>query len=335
MRSHNFQIRVTTGRLTLPAALFLSAACWLASALLLPAGQPEAVPATGLWQSLGTDGWPAWLSQALSFLLHGVAGWMLIGLNNTFAIIRMRASVQTAFYLLFVAACPLAHWLHAGNAGTIAALAALYFLFDSYQRKQPEGRLFHAFALLGLGSLAVPQLLGLVPVFWIGAYNFRALRFKSFCASLLGVCLPYWFLLGHAYFHGQMELFCLPFRELAHIEPWAPDYRPDTLAVLGYLFVLYVAASGHCLATGFEDKIRTRSYLHFLILLNFCLFTFIAWQPGPGTGLFPLLLAGNAFLAGHLFALTSSRASNLFFIAMLALLFLLFGFNVWTQWQIP
>ena len=331
MRARNFQNRFTTGRLTLPAVIITTVACWLLGALLLPQGLSGLATGSGLWQSLGTDGLPLWLSLALGLLLHGLTGWILIALNNAYAIIRMRASVQTAFYLLFVAACPLLYQLQAGNAGAIACMAALYFLLGSYRQRQPESMLFYAFALLGTGSLAVPQLTLLVPVFWIGAYNFRALRFKSFCASLLGWWLPYWFLLGHAYFHGQMELFCQPFRELVSLAPWSMDY--PTLLTLGYLLVLFAVATAHCLATGYEDKIRTRSYLHFVILLCVCLFAYIAWQPTKGADLLPVLLAGIGILAGHLFALSSTRASNVFFILALAALFLLFSFNAWTLWQ--
>ncbi len=332
MKARNFQSRFTTGRLTLPAAIAITVACWLVGALLLPQGAAHGASGSGLWQALGADRLPLWLSLALGLLLHGLTGWILIALNNAYAIIRMRASVQTAFYLLFVAACPLLHRLQAGGVAVAACMAALYFLLGSYRHRRPEGMLFYAFAMLGVGSLAVPQLTLLAPVFWIGAYNFRALRFKSFCASLLGWWLPYWFLLGHAYFHGQMELFCRPFRELAGFAPWSMDVH--VFATLGYLFVLFVAATAHCLATGYEDKIRTRSYLHFFILLCFCLLAYIAWQQsGRGVDLLPVLLAGNAILAGHLFALSSNRASNVFFIVMLAALMLLFGFNLWTLWQ--
>ena len=109
MRTRNFQNRFTTGRFTLPAVIAVAMACWLLGVLLLPPQVHQAPSGSGLWQSLGTDNLPLWLSLATSFLLHGLTGWILIELNNAYAIIRMRASVQTAFYLLFVSACPLLH----------------------------------------------------------------------------------------------------------------------------------------------------------------------------------------------------------------------------------
>ena len=108
------------------------------------------------------------------------------------------------------------------------------------------------------------------------------------------------------------------------------DFQPWELATLGYLFLLFIVSATHCLVAGYEDKIRTRSYLHFLIFLNFCLFAYVVLQPALSVHLLSLLLIGVSILAGHLFVLTNSRSSNLFFILSLIGLFALFGFNLWT-----
>lgn len=322
---------VTAGRFTLPATILVSAICWIVAALLLPENVEKGDGSYPLWNILNDISLPTWANQLASFLLYGVIGFLLIGLNNTFAIIRMRASVQTAFYFLLITACPgMHHRLYAGDLVAVAFLAALYFLFHSYQRKRPEADLLHSFACIGLSSLIYPQLTLLAPVFWIGAYSFQSLNGKSFFASLVGWSVPYWFLFGHAFFYGEMDLFYLPFRELITFRPVLFSFRPEEAVTLGYMFVLFAGCAGHCLASGYEDKIRTRSYLQFLILLTFCLFVYIALQPMPGIHLLPILLVGVSILAGHLFVLTENRGTNIFFICMLVGLFLLFGFNVWT-----
>ena len=99
---------------------------------------------------------------------------------------------------------------------------------------------------------------------------------------------------------------------------------------LGYLLVLFIVSAAHCLIAGYEDKIRTRSYLHFLILLNFCIFVYIGLQPVLSVHLMSFLLIGVSILAGHLFVLTNSRSSNIFFICAFIGLFILLGFNIWT-----
>ena len=313
----------------MPAAILISVACWLLSGALLPELQVQQSKYP-LWQTFCDLCIPNWGNQLSGFVLYAAIGYFLIQLNNTFAIIRMRASVQTSVYFLLISVCPYIHTLYAGDLAATAFLAALYFLFSSYQQARPMSSLFHAFVFIGLGSLLLPQLMFFIPVFWIGAYNFQSLHLKSFFASLAGWSVPYWFLLGYAFYYGQMELFYQPFRELASFTPVSFDFSPWEQATLGFLLMLFVVSSAHCLIAGYEDKIRTRSYLHFLILLNLCIFVYIGLQPALTIHLLSFLLIGVSILTGHLFVLTNSRSSNLFFIVTLIGLFILLGFNVWT-----
>lgn len=330
MRSKRLQNRITTGRLTLPTAILLSLFCWVLTSALLPE-IPVMKSGYPLWETVNTGYIPAWANAPLSFLLYGIIGYFLIELNNTFAIIRMRASVQTAIYFLLISVCPAMHQLYAGDIASVAFLISLFFLFKGYQHPHPAGIMFYSFLFIGAGSLFFPQLTLFIPLFWIGAYSFQALTPKSFFGSLVGWSLPYWFLLGHAYFYDEMGLFCQPFIELGTFQPITlQDFPLWEIATLGYLFVLFAVSSVHCLVAGYEDKIRTRSYLHFLIFLSFCIFGYILLQPAQTVHLLPLLLIGVSILTGHFVVLTNSRASNVFFICALAGLVLLFGFNIWT-----
>ena len=99
---------------------------------------------------------------------------------------------------------------------------------------------------------------------------------------------------------------------------------------LGYLLILFIVSAVHCIAAGFEDKIRTRAYLQFLIDLTIFLFLLIAIQPNYCNDLLPLLMISNSILIGHFFVLTNSKSSNVFFIISLVSLTLLFAFNIWT-----
>lgn len=125
MRTQRFQNRVTAGRFTLPVAILLSVACWILSAILLPDldVQKDNYP---LWNTFCNSCIPAWGNRLSSFILYSVIGYFLIGLNNAFAIIRMRASVQTGIYFLLISVCPSLHVLYAGDLAAIAFLIALF-----------------------------------------------------------------------------------------------------------------------------------------------------------------------------------------------------------------
>lgn len=334
MRNKKLQNQVTAGRFTLPVVILICTLCWVSTYFLFPdlMTAPTQENLSSFWQSARDFLLPGWAERIVSFLVYAVIGYFLIELNNQFGIIRMRASMQTAIYFLLVTACPEMHLLYAGDIAALAFLISIYFLFKSYQQSRAAGYLFYSFLFIGAGSILFPQLTVLSVLWLFEAYRFQALTPRSFCGALLGWILPYWMLFGHAFFYNEMELFYRPFIELTTfgdvfnlqiLQTWE-------LAVLGYLLVLFIVSAVHCIAAGFEDKIRTRAYLQFLIDLTIFLFLLIAIQPNYCSDLLPLLMISCSILIGHFFVLTNSKSSNVFFIVSLVSLILLFVFNIWT-----
>ena len=331
MRNKKLQNQVTAGRFTLPVVILICTLCWVSTYFLFPdlMTAPTQENLSSFWQSARDFLLPGWAERIVSFLVYAVIGYFLIELNNQFGIIRMRASMQTAIYFLLVTACPEMHLLYAGDIAALAFLISIYFLFKSYQQSRAAGYLFYSFLFIGAGSILFPQLTVLSVLWLFEAYRFQALTPRSFCG---GWMLPYWMLFGHAFFYNEMELFYRPFIELTTfgdvfnlqiLQTWE-------LAVLGYLLVLFIVSAVHCIAAGFEDKIRTRAYLQFLIDLTIFLFLLIAIQPNYCSDLLPLLMISCSILIGHFFVLTNSKSSNVFFIVSLVSLILLFAFNIWT-----
>ena len=334
MRNKRLQSQVTAGRWTLPAVIFICALCWVLTYFLFPDSIASTTPkdSSSFLQSTRDLLLPGWAERIVSFLVYAIIGYFLIELNNQFSIIRMRASMQTAIYFLLVTVCPGMHLLYIGDIVALGSLISIYFLFKSYQQTQAAGYLFYSFFFIGAGSILFPQFTILSVLWLLEAYRFQSLTPRSFCGALLGWMLPYWMLFGHAFFYDQMELFYHPFKELATfgdifnlqiLQPWE-------LATLGYLLVLFIVSAAHCVVAGFEDKIRTRAYLQFLIDVTLFLFVLIVLQPSQCSNLLPLLMISSSILIGHFFVLTNSKTSNVFFIISLVSLILLFSFNIWT-----
>lgn len=334
MRNKKLQNQITAGRLTLPVVILICTLCWVSVNFLFPGLITSATQEShsSFWQSVRDSLLPGWAEQIVSFLVYAAIGYFLIELNNQFGIIRMRASMQTVIFFLLVTVCPEMHLLYAGDLVALALLISTYFLFKSYQQSQSSGYLFYSFFFIGAGSILFPQLTVLSVLWLLEAYRFQSLTPRSFCAALIGWTLPYWMLFGHAFFYNEMDLFYRPFIELATFgEIFNLRVLPTwELIMLGYLLILFVVSAAHCIAAGFEDKIRTRAYLQFLIDLTVFLFLLIAIQPIYCDDLLPLLMVSCSILIGHFFVLTGSKSSNVFFIASLAGLILLFAFNVWT-----
>ena len=334
MRNKSLQNQVTTGRLTLPVVILICALCWVLTYFLFPdsIASTTSKDSSSFLQSTRDLLLPGWAERIISFLVCAIIGYFLIELNNQFSIIRMRASMQTAIYFLLVTVCPGMHLLYIGDIVALGSLISIYFLFKSYQQAQAAGYLFYSFFFIGAGSILFPQLTILSVLWLLESYRFQSLTPRSFCGALLGWMLPYWMLFGHAFFYNEMELFYRPFNQLlAFGEVFhLPILQPWELAILGYLLVMFIVSAVHCVAAGFEDKIRTRAYLQFLIDLTFFLFLLIALQPIYCSALLPLLIISSSILIGHFFVLTNSKSSNVFFIISLVGLILLFAFNIWT-----
>ena len=329
MRGKYLQSILTTGRFILPVAVFITVIYWVTLCFLAP-DSPGKGTANTFWNLLDAGLIPWWVNKPACLFIYFVIGYLLVQINNTFGLIRARASIQTSIFLLLVAACPPVQFLGPEDIAVLLFVIALYLLFCAYQRPRSSGYLFHAFLFVGSGSLIFPQITLLAPVLLVGAFSFQALNLRSLPAALIGWLLPYWFLFGYAFYCDNMELFRQPFIELAAFSPI--DFSVITtgeLAVWGYSFVLFVAGSIHCLVQSHRDKIRTRVFLQFFILLNVCIYLFIALQPIHCVNLLPLSLVGVSILISHLFVLTSNALSNIFFICSVVGLILLFFFNVW------
>lgn len=305
------QNRITAGRFTLPAVIVIAALLQTVAHLLYPSARLS--------------------SFLLSLLAITVSAYTLIVMNNSFALIRKRASVQTSNYILLISVCPLLLHHHYDNLAALSLLYALLFLFRSYQQKEGAGNLFHAFTFLGIGSLFLPPLIGFLPLFWLGSYQFLSLSPRSFFASLLGFALPFWFVLGHLIWHDQLPLLSgyvaqwIPFQSSLNIlQSWQ-------IATLCYLLLLFLVSAIHCLITGFDDKLRTRAFLQYLITLTLCLFLAVLLYPQEATGWMTLICIPVSILSGHLFVLTHSRSSNLFFIFSAILWLALYFYNILHQ----
>lgn len=330
MRERRFQSKVTAGRFTLPAAIVIAAISWAVAALLCP--EADSLTTDPQWlRDLTTDMLPHWLLLTVSFLLHCGIGLFLINLNNTFALIRVRASVQSAVYFLLIAACPFMHEALSGLLCTACYLTALQLLFASYREEQTSGLLFHSFVLAGIASIIAPPYLLLAPLLWIGASSFYALNARSLAASVVGFAFPWWLLLGYSILAGDLTDFFSHVSEIQFFRPIGTGFGAIPGAALLFMFLLFAVSAVHCIVAGYEDKIRTRTYLYFLIFLGLALYIYVFLQPFLFVSFCPMLLCITGILTGHLFALTNSRLSNAFFIFSLTGTLALFLFNlIWT-----
>lgn len=303
---NQFQTNVAKGRFTFPVAIFVCLLLWLIT--------------VREWQ------------DAISLLACALTAYLLIEINTAFTLIRTRTTLHVCFYIILSTACLFLHPFRLAVFVPLAFLVALSQLFAGYESSQPAGSVFHAFFFLGLGSLLFPQLLYFVPLFYWGMIGFRSLSAKSFFAGIIGLSVPYWFLFGHAFYHDQMPLFYHPFRELVHFQPIVyQGIGWDKALSCGAVTVISLVSTVHYFQVSYLDKVRTRIFLSFLIVVEAWIYLWGILQPQHLDTLLQMQIIAGSILTGHLFTLTHNRFSGIFFIITFVVLIALTIYNLWMQ----
>lgn len=326
-RKRYIQERIATGRLTLPVAILLVSLMWLIGCL----SPIKEADSSTIWNLLQEILQGSFVQALIGYILLGITVVQLWVLNNAFALIRVHTNFYLTLFVLF-AGMLLPPTLDMASVIVPCLLLSTHNLFGTYQVQQPVGPVFQSFLFLGLGSLLFPPILYYLPFLYASLINFRALTWRTFFAGIMGIVLPYWALLAYVLFTGEMNLFYEPFQKL--IPELPVDYSNWTLPrilSLGYILLITIAGGLHCVVKHYDDKIKTRALLSYVIALQVWTLLFLFLQPQHFATLFPVLIAGSSILGGHLFALSRTKGSNLFFLVCTLLFIALVLYTIWMH----
>jgi hypothetical protein len=195
-----------------------------------------------------------------AFLIHR-ANYMLI-------IIREKTFLPFLFYIILIG-CNVAFLpLTPVSVGVFCLIIALYQVLSTYNNPKGILQIYNATLLIGAGSLLWVQILWFVPVFWWAMYSFKSWSLRTFLASLIGLGTLYWFLLGWCVLTDDYQYFTFGFSSLGRIglPVWA-DIRTIDLLYLACLSVIAILSMLNIFINEYEENIRTRHFLFFIILL--------------------------------------------------------------------
>ena len=301
------QTEVATGRFTLPVVILVCLLLWGVS-------------------------YQEW-NELFSLLITLFIGYIFIGTNTAFNLIRTRTTMPVCIYWLITTALFFLHPFDWSNFVPLVFVLAIYQHFLSYESPSFPFPIFHTFLFVSLGSLAFPQLLFITPLLWISMIPFRSMSWKNFWASLIGLMTPYWFLFGYAFFFEEMHLFLTPLKEAVHLYPIDFSHLTiNELASWGFITLLLMICGFHYWQIAFKDRTRTRINHSFLVIAGFWTTILSILQPVHLCQWMSIQLVCMAFLSGHLFTLTRNRFSGILFIVTFVLYILLMSFNLWMQY---
>ena len=115
---------------------------------------------------------------------------------------------------------------------------------------------------------------------------------------------------------------------------WVIDYdaltRPQII-YLALLVVMFLVGTIHFWITSYMDKIRVRQIYTSMIMLTLYTLVLLAVQPQMYNILIYMLTIAVSPIIAHFVSLTHTRLSNIFFMVLMAIIFMLTGMNLWIS----
>ena len=266
--------------------------------------------------------------------------YVLVELTNQNALLRVRSRMVSSTFIVLSCASSFLLPQMTGGIAQLCMVVSFLLLFTTYQTSHSAGRIFYAFAAIGLGSLAFVQMLWYVPVLWIlMATQLQSINWRTWLASMLGLATPYWFALVWlllpfnltADWTADLSPLADHFALLADISrpslPTTP-YLLGSILVLALTLILGAVGITHFWQYSFEDKIRIRLLYGFFTAMTAFTTFLILVQPQHFDVLMRLLTLCACPLIAHVLTFTSSRLSNILFFVALALAIALTVFNL-------
>lgn len=326
-RRHNL-----SGTATFVTVLLACIACWVVS-YLNSVGYPVygEVTAPPLWNAICKVLPGKAFTYAIGMLLMLGGAFLLHRANYILVLIREKTLLPFLFYVLFISTNPDFLPLKSTSVGVFCLILAIYQLFTSYHEPQAKSNAYNAALLIGIGSLLWIHILWFIPLFWVGMYNFRTLNLRTFLASLLGVGTVYWFLLGWCIWFADFTPFTIPFATLFRLSL----LMPAGIGLVDWIGILLMASlttisAINIITHEYEDTLRTRQFLSFLILMAICTFAMYFLYEQASEEFLETACIPASILIAHFFTVMRGRIIFWTFYSSIVIFIVLLILRLWN-----
>ena len=236
--------------------------------------------------------------------------------------------------LFFLAAMSL--FIHNDVVSAVSAIlfiAVMAALLACQPGEDTEGSLFAAYALLGLLSLILPQLVFLLPLFVVYLFVANIFGPRRLLASMLGLLMPFWFLFGITYMWPGLSgyisgldsiLSCLAFLAAVELTPLRIVLLMTELGIILPAIAMFAGSS-------VPGKPFLRRRLLFIMITNTYLLLLSLLSAPNFEMLYAWRIPGTAVLSSYLFSLKVTRYSNIYFVLFFIFWLTIAVLSVWEN----
>lgn len=244
-------------------------------------------------------------------------------------ILKGKTLLPFLFYLLLNSTNASSFPIQSTSFALLFLLAAIFELFNSYQKLVNIGRIFNATMFIAIGSLFWVYLLWFIPLFWFGLYRFRLLNVKSFLASFLGFFTTYWFVLAWCVWEHDYSFLVIPARSLANIDLIFLNENIQIGRLIPFFIIMFILIAIVAF-NKIENTLRTRHYLSFLLV--FCVYSFsLIFLYGQDiANILSIFYVPTSVLMSYFFSNKRGFITYLIYYGMLMVLVILFVLRLWN-----
>ncbi len=311
-----FQQALATGKFTLLTVAVVALVLWLpgiADTAHVDSGQ-------GLWTLIPDLPVGGIVHIGVGFVLSALAVYLMAELNNRNLLLRITSRMLSSLLAILIAVSPFMHSMHPGHVTMVMTILSYFFLFAVYQRPFSRGIAMMIYMVVSLASLVYPQMLYMVPVYWVAQGMLRSMSVKTFFASIIGVLLPYWMLGGVLVCVDRTDLLMDMWRQMTDVS--LPDYTALTIQQIvsyAYLVLVFCIGTSHYLRYSYKDKTRTRTIYNVVVLMGMIKMLMLLVLPAHVLALLPVFMVDTAIIGGHYMALSDGKVANITVFVLLVL----------------
>ncbi len=297
--------------------LLLLILIWIKPFYIQNVSRIEAVSSMPLWRPFSFINNSLWLSPLFSLLAAIIITLNITRFISKYTLLGKPTALPGFIFILIISGFSQVQYFSPTWISAIFFTISLEFLFLGYNRRKTMQENFLAFFWLSVSSLFFYKMILLIPLFFIIMVILNTFSFRSFLACIVGIIVPWLFILGYELLYGSPEQFVTFLQMKTDKITSTYTHNIHSAIFLSIISLFYLIGLFSVINHYGTKKIFTRKQYQVFIISSLYLILLMIFT-GTGTALMPIMCIPVTFIISHLIDQLKSRLwQNVIFITLI------------------